>query len=271
MGGADHEAAQDLRPAYRARVAARLRLPRCAPAALAATPTTATGWVRCANLSAGSPAVDIYLLAFGDSANPTVLRHVSYGEVSSYMAVAAGQYTVAMRPVGASASSPPIVSVNFMVSAGTNYTVASLGPAAGRRLEVLKDQMAAPKRPALVRVIQASQQQDQVTVSVGGRRPGPAAVLRLGDVLHERSSRVRRPCSSARRARRPTCRHPGRRFGPHHRRAGRLRRAEDRQLTDAAGSAEAPRAVPPPASAARLRPLRPGRRNGWPRWPPGCC
>jgi Domain of unknown function (DUF4397) len=135
-----------------------------APAAAAAT----TGWVRCANLSPGNPAVDIYLLAFGDSGHPTVLRHVSYGDVSSYMAVGSGQYTVAMRQVGAPASSPPMVSANFMVSAGTNYTVASLGPASARRIEVLRDQMAAPKGSADIRVIQASLKQDQVTVSYGG-------------------------------------------------------------------------------------------------------
>lgn len=138
-----------------------------APAAPAAA-LSATGWVRCANLSPGNPAVDIYLLAFGNSGHPTVLRHVSYGDVSSYMAVGAGQYSVAIRPVGASASSPPVVSANFMVSAGTNYTVASLGPAAGRRVEVLRDQMAAPRGSALIRVIQASLKQDQVTVAYGG-------------------------------------------------------------------------------------------------------
>jgi hypothetical protein len=139
-----------------------------APAAMAATSSTATGWVRCANLSPGNPAVDIYLLAFGNSGNPTVLKHVAYGDVSSYMAVPSGEYTVAMRSVGAPASSPPIVSTNFMVSGGTNYTVASLGPAAARRLEVLKDAMAAPKGQALVRVIQASLKQDQVTITDGG-------------------------------------------------------------------------------------------------------
>jgi hypothetical protein len=144
-------------------------VPALTPAALAAvSPAATTGWVRLANLSGGSPAVDIYLLPFGDTANPTVLRAVSYGDVSSYLPVSAGQYTVAMRPVGAPASSPPIVSVNFMVSAGSNYTVASLGPVAGRRLEVLKDQMDGSSGAALVRVIQASLKQDQVTVSVGG-------------------------------------------------------------------------------------------------------
>lgn len=135
-----------------------------APAASAA----ATGWVRVANLSPGHPAVDIYLLAFGDSGHPTVLRHVTYGDVSSYMAIGAGQYTVAMRPANAAASSPPVVSANFMVSAGTNYTVASLGPASARRIEVLRDQMAAAKGSADIRVIQASLEQDQVTVSYGG-------------------------------------------------------------------------------------------------------
>jgi hypothetical protein len=144
-------------------------VPALTPAAMAAvSPAATTGWVRLANLSEGSPAVDIYLLPFGDTANPTVLKAVSYGDVSGYLPVDAGQYTVAMRTVGASASSPPIVSVNFMVSAGSNYTVASLGPAAGRRLEVLKDQMDGSSGAALVRVIQASLKQDQVTVSVGG-------------------------------------------------------------------------------------------------------
>ena len=138
-----------------------------APPALAAGTPPSVGWVRVASLSAGSPAVDIYLLPFGNSANPVVLRHESYGDVSGYMSVSSGQYTVAMRPVGASASSPPILSTNFMVSPGTNYTVASLGPAAGRRLEVLKDQMATSDGSTLVRVIQASLKQDQVTVSVG--------------------------------------------------------------------------------------------------------
>jgi hypothetical protein len=132
-----------------------------------AASATTNGWVRCANLSPGAPAVDVYLYAFGNPEHPTVLRHASYGDVSGYMPVSAGQYTVAMRAAGAPASSPPVVSTSFMVSADRNYTVASLGPAAERRLEVLQDQMAAPKGTALVRVIQASLTQHQVTVSDG--------------------------------------------------------------------------------------------------------
>src|SRR5262249_41985017 len=61
------------------------------------------GWVRCADLSPGTPE-DVYLYPFGDPSHPTVLMHQGYGSVSEYMPLSAGQYTVAMRPTGASAS-----------------------------------------------------------------------------------------------------------------------------------------------------------------------
>jgi hypothetical protein len=126
------------------------------------------GFVRGANLSPGTPE-DIYLYPFGNPMHPTVLMHDGYGSVSAYMPVAAGQYTVAMRPAGASSSSPPSVSTSFMVGAGTNYTVASIGSASIRKLEILTDQTAGQAgHNALVRVIQASVKQPKVTVSVGG-------------------------------------------------------------------------------------------------------
>jgi len=125
------------------------------------------GWVRCADLSPGTPE-EVYLYPFGNPSHPMMLMHQGYGSVSEYMPVAAGQYTLAMRPPGASASSPPTVSTSFMVSAGSNYTVASIGSASSRRLKVFNDQMAAAAgSKALVRVIQASVKQPQVTVSVG--------------------------------------------------------------------------------------------------------
>jgi tartrate dehydratase beta subunit/fumarate hydratase class I family protein len=140
-----------------------------APAAMAAVaPATADGWVRCANLSPGKADADVYLIPFGNPGHPIVLRHVDYGEVYSYMPVAAGQYTVAMRPAGAPASSPPVVSTSFMVNAGASYTVVSIGPATSPRLEVLTDQITAPKGTALVRVFQASLKQHLVTISDGG-------------------------------------------------------------------------------------------------------
>jgi len=136
-----------------------------APAALAGTAND--GLVRCADLSPGQPQ-DVYLYPFGDPQHPMVLKHQGYGTVTEYMPVTSGQYTLAMRPVGAPASSPPSVSTSFMVSAGSNYTLASIGPPSSRRLKVLQDQMpGAAGSKVLVRIIQASLKQPQVTVNVG--------------------------------------------------------------------------------------------------------
>ena len=135
------------------------------PAASAAS--TPDGWVRIAHLSPEAPAMDMYLYPFGDPGRATVLRDVSYGNVSAYMAVSPGQYTVAMRGFGAPASSTPALTTSFMVSAGTAYTLAALGPDPGLRTEVLQDQMTAPAGKALVRVLQASLKENLVTVSYG--------------------------------------------------------------------------------------------------------
>jgi len=111
--------------------------------------------------------MDIYMYPFGEPGHPVVLRDVSYGDVSAYMTVSPGQYSVAMRGFGAPASSPPALVTSFMVTAQTPYTVAALGPDPGLRVEVLKDQMTTPTGKALVRVVQASLKEHLVTVSYG--------------------------------------------------------------------------------------------------------
>jgi hypothetical protein len=143
-----------------------------APAASASAATSSpaaagTGWVRCAHLSPNTPAVDVYMYAFGSTANPVILHHVSYGNVSDYMSVKAGQYTVAMRAAGASPSSAPVLSTSFSVTSGKSYTVAGVGPASGLRLQVFNDDLTAPAGKTLVRVIQASLKEHQVTVTYG--------------------------------------------------------------------------------------------------------
>jgi hypothetical protein len=137
------------------------------PAASAATVAGQEGWVRIAHLSPAAPAMDIYMYPFSNPGHPVVLRDVSYGDVSAYMAVSPGQYTVAMRGFGAPASSHPALQTSFMVGAGTAYTVGALGPDPGLRVEILQDRMAAAKGQVLVRVVQASLKQSQVTVSLG--------------------------------------------------------------------------------------------------------
>jgi hypothetical protein len=140
------------------------------PAASAASdaPSAApAAWIRIAHLSPKAPAMDMYLYPFGEPGHPIVLRDVGYGEVSAYLKVSPGQYSVAMRGFGAPPSSPPALITSFMVSTGAPYTVAALGPDPGLRVEVLKDQVSAPAGRALVRVVQASLKEHQVTVSYG--------------------------------------------------------------------------------------------------------
>jgi len=136
-----------------------------APAASAQS--AGTGYVRLAHLSPNTPAVDVYLYSFGDATAQLVLHHVAYGTVSPFEHVAAGEYTVAMRGAGAAASTPPVLSTTISVTAGDAYTVAGMGPASGLRLAVFNDPLTTPPGAALVQVIQASLQQDTVSVTAG--------------------------------------------------------------------------------------------------------
>ncbi len=127
------------------------------------------GWVRLAHLSPNAPAVDVYLYSFGNPQARLVLHHVSYGTVSPYQDVLAGDYTVSMRSAGAAATAQPLLSTGFHVDAGQAYTVAGMGPAAGLRLQVLKDTLTVPAGQVLIRVIQASLHEHVVHVRLSGQ------------------------------------------------------------------------------------------------------
>jgi hypothetical protein len=150
--------------------AAALANSASASAATASTAATATGtgWIRLAHFSPNTPAVDVYLYSFGDTSAQIVLHHVAYGEASPYEQVPTGDYTVAMRAAGASASSAAVLSASVDVVAGHAYTVAGLGPESGLRLQVLDDDLTTPPGQTLVRIIQASLKQNVVSVSWGG-------------------------------------------------------------------------------------------------------
>jgi hypothetical protein len=138
-------------------------------AAYASSATTGTGWIRLAHLSPNTPAVDVYLYSFGNSNAQIVLHHVAYGTVSPYQAVTAGDYSVAMRASGASATSQPVLSTSVTIKADHAYTVAGTGPESGLRLQVLSDDLTTPPGKSLVRVIQASLKQQTVKVTCGGK------------------------------------------------------------------------------------------------------
>jgi len=126
-----------------------------------------SGWLRLAHLSPNTPAVDVYLYSFGDAKALLVVHHVAYGTVSGYQRLPSGEYTVAMRGAGASASTPPVISATVDIHAGAAYTVAGMGPAKGLRLEVIQDRLRTPRGKALVRIIQASLVQHKVTIKAG--------------------------------------------------------------------------------------------------------
>ncbi|HEY7013539.1 MAG TPA: DUF4397 domain-containing protein [Streptosporangiaceae bacterium] len=143
-----------------------------APAGSRATQVKAAhgvGYLRLAHLSPNTPPVDVYLYSFGRPGALVVLRHVAYGTVSPYRPVTAGEYTVAMRAAGAAATSKPVLSTTVPVQAGHAYTVAGMGPKAGLRLQIIDDRTSSPPGGALVRVIQASLRQHQVTVTFGNQ------------------------------------------------------------------------------------------------------
>jgi hypothetical protein len=126
------------------------------------------GWVRLAHLSPNAPAVDVYLYSFGNPHARLVLHHVSYGTVSPYQEVPAGDYTVSMRSVGAAPTAQPLLSTGFHVNGGQAYTVAGMGPAAGLRLQVLRDTLNVASGGVLIRVIQASLREHVVSVRLSG-------------------------------------------------------------------------------------------------------
>jgi len=157
--------------------AAALLLGGPAAAAHASSATTGTGWIRLAHLSPNTPAVDVYLYSFGNSNAQIVLHHVAYGTVSPYEAVNAGDYSVAMRAAGASASSQPVLSTSVTIDADHAYTVAGMGPEKGLRLQVMDDDLTTPPGKALVRVIQASLKQQTVKVTCNGTTIVPKAAF----------------------------------------------------------------------------------------------
>ncbi|WP_062432996.1 DUF4397 domain-containing protein [Herbidospora daliensis] len=137
-------------------------------AAPAANAAPQVGHVRLAHLSPDTPAVDVCLYPFGGDRAKLVLNAVPYGGVSPYQSLGAGQYTVAMRPAGAGATTPPVLSANVRVAGGQAYTVAGMGPYKSIRLQVLNDSMELPDGKAGLRVIAASLKERTVTVSAGG-------------------------------------------------------------------------------------------------------
>jgi Domain of unknown function (DUF4397) len=135
---------------------------------------SAQAYVRGAHFSPDTASVDVYLSAFSGGTSTLWLSSVSYGDVSSYAPIAAGVYAVSMRPHGASASSPAVLTWTVDLSAGSAYTAAAVGTNSQLRGIVLHDSTTAPAaHTGMVRVIQASSQAGHISVTA---QNGPVVV-----------------------------------------------------------------------------------------------
>ena len=129
-----------------------------APAvALAAPADTPPAYLRLAHLSPDTPKVDVYVNSAADPSRSFVVPGVGYGAVSQYQPLPPDSYVISMRPAGADASSPPVISATVDARSGAAYTVAGTGKSANLGLSVLNDKLDIPPAgKASVRVINAA-------------------------------------------------------------------------------------------------------------------
>jgi hypothetical protein len=147
-----------------------------APANAAAPPAAASNqaYVRGAHFSPDTAAVDVYLSSFSGGTSTLWLSSVSYGDVSKYSPINPGVYAVSMRPHGAAASTPAVLTWTVNIAAGSAYTAAAVGTNSQLRGIVLQDSTTPPgAHNGLVRVIQASSQAGHVSVTA---QNGPTVV-----------------------------------------------------------------------------------------------
>ena len=125
-----------------------------------ATPASASdpdALIRAAHFSPDTPGVDVYLTGFAGGSSKLWVPNAVYGGVSAYQSVAAGLYVVSMRPHGAPASSPAVISWNLAVKSGQAYTTAAIGSSKALRSIVLHDDLSLPKPGSgRIRLVQAA-------------------------------------------------------------------------------------------------------------------
>jgi hypothetical protein len=135
------------------------------PAGAAAAPS----YVRLAHLSPDTPNVDVYMTSYTRPDWKFLLKGVGYGAVSPYQRVQADRYAVSMRPAGAAATTPPVLTTNVNAVAGKAVTVAGVGPYADLGLAVINDDLTLPTSgQARVRVLNGSARAKTVAVNAAG-------------------------------------------------------------------------------------------------------
>lgn len=113
--------------------------------------------VRLAHLSPDTPEVDIYVTAPESEDEELVLANVAYAQASDYFPLDPGFYSFVMRPAGAAASEPGVLTLSAEVEAGQAYTFAALGRSSDLQNTILVDSLEPPAAGRTnVRFIQAA-------------------------------------------------------------------------------------------------------------------
>src|SRR5690348_6443323 len=127
------------------------------PAAARTPASSAPAYLRLAHLSPDTPTVDVYVTSAADPSRNFTVPGVGYGAVSDYKPLPPDNYVISMRPAGAPASSPPVITTSVDARPGAAYTVAGTGRSADLGLTVLTDKLSIPPAgKASVRVINAA-------------------------------------------------------------------------------------------------------------------
>ncbi len=103
------------------------------------------GLLRLAHLSPDTPAVDVVIAGPAPAADgATAFDGVSYGDVSPYVELPAGRYTVAVRRAGAPTDTPAVLSSTIDLTAGSAHTLTVSRPFADLGLAEVDDDLSAP-------------------------------------------------------------------------------------------------------------------------------
>lgn len=125
----------------------------------------ATARLRVAHLSPDTPGVDVYV------DGRQVVANLGFRTVTDYMSVPSGEHEIALRPSGAPASSPPVLSGGANLGGGKAYTIAGLGSRAELHVGVFVDDVQAPPQgKANVRFVDAVVGTTSVEVTLGPNR-----------------------------------------------------------------------------------------------------
>jgi hypothetical protein len=126
--------------------------------------------VRVVHASPDAPAVDVWVNG------QVAISGLAFGEATDYVALAGGDYDVAVTPAGGTAADA-VISATLTLENGRAYTVAAVGQVANIEPLVLVDNLGAPAAgKAHVRVVHASPDAPAVDVAVAG---GPVLIQGL--------------------------------------------------------------------------------------------